>query len=52
MKHNCQETEILLSGYLDGELTQSDKQKLDLVLEDCNQCVAKYQEMKKLQDSV
>jgi FkbM family methyltransferase len=38
MKHDCQETELLLSGYLNGELTQSDRQRVDLILEDCRQC--------------
>ena len=38
MKHDCQETEPLISGYLDGELTQSDRQRVDLILEDCEQC--------------
>ena len=38
MKHDCQETEPLLSGYLDGELTQFDQQRVDLILEDCRQC--------------
>ena len=38
MKHDCQETEPLLSCYLDGKLTQSDRQRVDLILEDCRQC--------------
>ena len=38
MKHDCRETEPLISGYLDGELTQSDRQRVDLILEDCEQC--------------
>ncbi len=34
MKHDCHETEPLISGYLDGELTQSDRQRVELILED------------------
>ena len=48
MKHDCQETELLISGYLDGELTQSDRQGMDLILEDCEQCSLSFSEMKKI----
>ena len=46
MKHDCQETELLISGYLDRELTQSDRQRVDLILEDCIECTETHQEMK------
>ena len=52
MKHNCQETELLISGYLDGELTQSDRQRVDLILEDCIQCTVTPHEMKKFREGV
>jgi hypothetical protein len=52
MKHDCQETELLISGYLDGELTQSDRQRVDLILEDCRQCTETHQEMKKFREGV
>ena len=52
MKHDCQETELLISGYLDGELTQSDRQRVDLILEDCRQCTEVHQEMKKFREGV
>ena len=52
MKHDCQETELLISGYLDGELTQSDRQRVDLILEDCRQCNETHQEMKKFREGV
>ena len=52
MKHDCQETELLISGYLDGELTQSDRQRVDLILEDCIQCTETHQEMKKYREGV
>ncbi|MBC8243661.1 MAG: zf-HC2 domain-containing protein [Verrucomicrobia bacterium] len=52
MKHDCQETEPLISGYLDGELTQSDRQRVDLILEECERCSQAFAEMKKLRNSV
>ena len=52
MKHDCRETEPLISGYLDGELTQSDRQRVDLILEDCEQCSLVFAEMKKLRKGV
>ena len=52
MKHDCQETEPLISGYLDRELTQSDRQRVDLILEDCRQCTEVHQEMKKFREGV
>ena len=52
MKHSCQETEPLISGYLDRELTQSDRQRVDLILEDCDRCAASLKQLKKLRESV
>ena len=48
MKHDCKETESLLSGYLEGELTQSERQRVDLILEDCTACAGTLEEMKEL----
>jgi len=39
----------LLSGYLDGELTQGDAQKVRLHLEDCAECRRLYDELRDLQ---
>mgnify|MGYP000017570622 FL=1 len=52
MKHDCHETEPLISGYLDGELPQSDRQRVELILEDCEQCAATHREIKKLREGV
>lgn len=52
MKHDCQETEPLITGYLDRELTQSDRQRVDLILESCEQCATTYREIKKLREDV
>ena len=52
MNHDCNEIEPLLSGYLDGELTQGDRQRVELILEDCAECVRVFKEMKKLRQQV
>lgn len=52
MKHDCQETEPLITGYLDRELTQSDRQRVDLILESCEHCATTYREIKKLREDV
>lgn len=43
--------EELLSGYLDGALTQSEAQRVRLHLEDCAPCRRQYQEMKTLREA-
>lgn len=52
MKHDCHETEPLLSAHLDGELTQGDRQRVELILEDCAECARAFDEMKKLRQHV
>ena len=52
MKHNCNDTEPLLSGYLDRELTQSDRQRVELILEDCEECERAFKEIKQLRQGV
>ena len=52
MNHDCKEAEPLISGYLDGELTQSDRQRVHLIIEDCKQCATAYEEMKKFREGV
>ena len=41
-----------ISGYLDGELTQADRQRVELHIESCTQCRKIYDEMSSLRDSV
>ena len=48
MNHNCEDTEALLSGYLDGELTQGDRQRVEVIMEDCQDCAQTFEDMKKL----
>ena len=40
MKHQCQDTEPLLRDYAAGRLTQSDRQRVQLIVEDCATCAA------------
>ncbi|MEM9033213.1 MAG: zf-HC2 domain-containing protein [Actinomycetota bacterium] len=41
----------LLTGYLDGELTQADQQRVRLHLEDCAACRAELDEMRELAEA-
>ena len=50
--NHCQHIEILISGYLDDELTQQDSQKVAVHLAQCQACQNTYQELKALQDAV
>jgi predicted anti-sigma-YlaC factor YlaD len=43
--------EALLSGYLDGELTQGDGQRVRLHLEDCAECRSVINELRKLREA-
>jgi len=50
--NNCQHIEALISGYLDGELTQQQSQKVVLHLEQCKECQDTYQQFKNLQSAI
>ena len=52
MNHNCEDTEALLSGYLDGELTQGDRQRVEVITEDCQDCAQTLKDMKKLRGEI
>ena len=52
MNHNCEDTEVLLSGYLDGELTQGDRQRVEVITEDCQDCAQTLKDMKKLRGEI
>ncbi|MCP3998274.1 MAG: hypothetical protein GY722_24910 [bacterium] len=43
--------EALLSGYLDGELTQGDEQRVRLHLEECLECRSVTDELRKLREA-
>lgn len=42
----CEEIEVFLSGYLDGELTQQESQQVEVHLEDCLGCREIYRELR------
>jgi hypothetical protein len=52
MDHNCEDTEALLSGYLDGELTQGDRQRVEVITEDCQDCAQTLEDMRKLRGEI
>lgn len=43
--------EALISGYLDGELTQAEEQRVRLHLEDCSACRALADELKRIREA-
>lgn len=43
--------ETLISGYLDGELTQADEQKVRLHLQDCARCRGLAEEMTRIREA-
>ena len=49
---NCDSNESLLSGYLDGELTQVDRQRVELHMEACDRCRECYQQMVEMRSRI
>ena len=49
---DCGQIDERLSGYLDGELTQGDRQKVEVHLESCSKCREAFEEMARLRDAV
>lgn len=49
---DCPQIDEMLSGYLDGELTQGDRQRVDLHLESCSKCRGAYEELADLRQAV
>ncbi len=43
--------QTLLSGHLDGELTQADEQRVRIHLEDCADCRTQYEELRELREA-
>ncbi len=52
MNHNCEDAEALLSGYLDAELSQGDRQRVEIIMEDCKDCAQTFEDMKKLRGEI
>ena len=46
----CNEAEVLISGYLDRELTQQDSQRVRNHLDTCEKCGKAFAEMKELKE--
>ncbi|MDE0660799.1 MAG: hypothetical protein F4029_05310 [Gammaproteobacteria bacterium] len=52
MDDDCASVDELLSGYLDGELTQKDRQRVDRHIEGCSKCTARLRELESISTSV
>lgn len=52
MDEGCANVDELLSGYLDDELTQKDRQRVDRHIEGCARCTARLRELETLRASV
>lgn len=48
----CDAYEGLLSGYLDGELTQGDRQRVEVHMEACDECRQTYEHMTQLRNQI
>ncbi len=48
----CDQIEPLLSGYLDGELTQQDRQRVELHIDDCTRCRAEFEQLRTIQSEL
>lgn len=51
-EYQCHKAQELISGYLDNELTQQQRQMLRVHLESCDNCQAIYQDLKAMQESI
>jgi len=50
--NDCQQIEPLLSGYMDGELTQQESQRVSRHLHHCQTCKTAYEELKAMQNMI
>ena len=49
---NCHSVDELLSGYMDGELTQQERQRVEIHMGGCQRCSARLRELGKLRASI
>jgi predicted anti-sigma-YlaC factor YlaD len=49
---NCGQIEERLSGYLDGELPQGERQRVEIHLESCPKCSEAFEELSRLRNAV
>lgn len=52
MNQTCDEMQELLSGYLDGELTQQQSQRVHLHIQNCLSCRAMYDDLKTMKQGI
>lgn len=52
VNNQCQKTQELISGYLDGELTQQQSQMVRVHIESCKDCQTIYQDLKAMRESI
>ncbi len=50
--NSCKGVESLLSGFVDGELTQQQSQQVHLHIEQCDACRAIYQDLLQMKQSI
>jgi len=48
MKERCEEYQVLISGYLDGELDKDGERRLEAHIQQCSVCRREYSAMKRL----
>lgn len=48
----CEKIEIMISGYLDRELTQQENQQVRVHIDECTSCNKVYKEMKTLKEKM
>ncbi|MHC4997014.1 MAG: zf-HC2 domain-containing protein [Planctomycetota bacterium] len=49
---SCEHDKQLITGYLDGELTQGDRQRVELQIESCDSCRRTFDDLTQLRDDV
>ncbi len=50
--NSCKDVESLLSGFLDGELTQQQSQQVHLHIEQCEACRTVYQDLQQMKQGI
>ena len=47
----CEDIEVSISGYLDGELTQQESQRIEIHLQNCPECSKTFENLEKAQQA-
>jgi predicted anti-sigma-YlaC factor YlaD len=48
----CEEIDVLISGYIDGELTQQERQRVDIHLRECLKCRDSLQKLETVRQRI